>query len=408
MRLLFVAQRYGAEVFGGAERFCREYATRLGARGHDVHVVTSCAISYVDWADEYEPGTSEIDGVTVHRLRVRRPRDNDLFNPLNQRVNAGHRPSPRYLQLAWMNQQGPVLPELPDWIVEHAAEFDVAVFFTYLYWSTWAGLPAAKGRVPTVLHPTAHDEPPLYLALYDLMFHLPDAFGYLTSEEEALVRARFRVRRPSITAGVGIDADIGTADPVAVGRFREEFALGDDPYLLYLGRLDPHKGSEELFEFFTSYKATSPGPLRLVAVGQPVQPLPPHPDVVVTGWADETVKDAALGGALALVQPSYFESFSIVLTEAWAHAKPALVQGHCAVLDGQARRSGGAIPYRGYGEFAAAIEMLLEDPLLGARLGESGRRFVLEHYRWDTILTRYERFLAAVARVSPEAVATAR
>jgi Glycosyltransferase len=73
--------------------------------------------------------------------------------------------------------------------------------------------------------------------------------------------------------------------------------------------------------------------------------------VVVTGFIDEAGKQSALAGAAALVQPSYFESFSMVLTEAWAHRRPALVQGHCAVLDGQARRSGGGIPYRSYAEF---------------------------------------------------------
>jgi hypothetical protein len=41
VRLLFVVQRYGPEVFGGAEVFSREFATRMAGRGHDVDVVTS-------------------------------------------------------------------------------------------------------------------------------------------------------------------------------------------------------------------------------------------------------------------------------------------------------------------------------------------------------------------------------
>jgi glycosyltransferase involved in cell wall biosynthesis len=392
VRLLFVVQRYGPEVFGGAEVFSREFATRMAGRGHDVDVVTSCAVSYVDWANVYEPGTSSLAGVTVHRLPVDRPRDNVLFNGLNVRVNAGTRPTPLHLQRAWMDLQGPHLPELPGWLEEHAGSYDAAVFYTYLYWSTWAGLAAAGRHVPTVLHPTAHDEPPLYLALYDLMFRLPDALGYLTPEEAALVGGRFRLRRPNVTTGVGVELSPGGDEH----RFRRQFGLGDEPYLLYVGRLDPHKGTEELASFFAAYKARHPGPLKLVFMGEPIRPIERHDDIVVTGFVGEDVKQDGLAGCLALMMPSYFESFSIVRLEAWVHRKAAIVQGNCDVLLGQARRSGGALPYRSFGEFEAAVELLVDDEDLRHRLGAAGRRYTEEHYDWDVVLGRYERFLEAV------------
>ena len=395
MRLLFVVQRYGPEVFGGAEAFSREYATRLAARGHRVDVLTSCAVSYVDWANVYEPGTSDLAGVTVHRLPVDRPRDNVAFNALNIRVNAGFRPSPLHLQRAWMDLQGPHIPELPIWLDEHASEYDVAVFYTYLYWSTWAGLPAAGRHVRTVLHPTAHDEPPLYLAIYDLMFRLPDAVGYLTPEEARLVVDRFRLRRPNVTTGVGVDLAVQGDE----GVFRAEFDLEDHPYLLYVGRLDPHKGTEELAQFFTAYKARRPGPLKLVFMGEPIRPIEPHRDIVITGFVGDQMKHHGLAGCTALMMPSYFESFSIVMVEAWVHGKPTIVQGNCAVLDGQARRSGGGLPYRSYPEFEAGLDLLLGDEDLRRRMGAAGRDYAEEHYDWDVVLSRYERFLAAV--VSP-------
>ncbi len=54
MRLLFVTQRYGREVAGGAELACRQYASHLAARGHEVDALSSCAKSYRDWADFYD------------------------------------------------------------------------------------------------------------------------------------------------------------------------------------------------------------------------------------------------------------------------------------------------------------------------------------------------------------------
>lgn len=396
MRLLHVVQRYGAEVAGGAELHCRQFATRLAGRGHEVEVVTTCARDYVTWANEYPPGAELLDGVTVHRLPTTRPRDLRLFGPLNARVTLGDRPVALHVQEEWMRAQGPDVESLAPWLDANAAGFDAVLFYTYLYATTSVGLARVAGRVPTVLHPTAHDEPTLGLAIFDGVFRLPDAFAFSTEEERELVVGRFRVSRPSAVVGIGFDLE-AQGDGNA---FRRRYDLGDDPYLVVVGRVDPAKGSSELFDFFAAYKQRHPGPLRLVVVGEPVDRPPPHPDLVVTGFVDDAVKRGAVDGALALVQPSYFESFSMVLAEAWVQGRPALVQGHCAVLAGHARRSGGAIPYRGFAEFEAAVELVTADPTLAGSLGRAGRRYVRRHFGWDTVLDRYETLLDAV-RAAP-------
>jgi len=387
MKILFVVQRYGTEVAGGAEAACRELALRLASRGHDVHAVTSCAQSYVDWANAYPEGDTTIDGVAVHRLAVARARDNRFFGPLNGRAVWGRKPNPLFLQTAWMLAQGPDVPGLVPWLRANAPVFDVVVFVTYLYATTWAGLPEAAALAPTILLPAAHDEPPFWLPLFDTTLRMPTAYAFLTEEEQALVERRTRARRPCAVTGLGVDLEVaGDAT-----RFRDLFAVGDRPYLLYIGRLDPGKGSDELYGYFTTYKARHPGDLALVVVGEPVKPLDPHPDVITTGFVPEEVKNDAVAGCAAFVMPSYFESFSIVLAEAWAQSKPALVNGHCDVLAGQAQRSGGAVPYRGFAQFEAAVDLLREHPDLCADLGERGRRYVNSRYRWDTVLAKVER-----------------
>lgn len=399
MRLLFVVQRYGTEVAGGAETFCREFAERLRPRGVDVEVVTSCATSYVDWADVYEPGTHDVAGVPVHRLPVEAPRSDALFSPLNARVMTAEAPLPMYLQESWMRHQGPRLQDFDVWLGSRVEGYDGVVFFTYLYLPTWQGLHQVPRRIPTVLHPTAHDEPPLYLPIFDLVMALPDAFGFLTEEEEDLVRTRFRPSQPSVVTGIGVDLEPGGDG----ARFRARYGLEDHPFLLYAGRIDPHKGATELFDFFVTYKERNPGPLRLVFVGDPVRPLPEHDDVIVTGFVTDEEKHDAFEAATALVHPSYFESFSIVLTEAWAHRKPAIVQGHSAVLAGQAVRSGGGLPYRGFAEFEAAVDLVTTAPGVARALAERGRRYVEERYEWDTVLGRYEGFLSRLETWAPRA-----
>lgn len=412
MRLCFVVQRYGAEVAGGAEQFCREFATRMALRGHEVDVLTSAALSYQDWADHYPIGTGTLGPVTVHRLGVRHPRDHRVFGALNARVVYGGGKAPLHLQREWMRAQGPDLPGLVPWLEANAGGYDVVVFYTYLYQTTFVGLPVAARLAPTLLHPTAHDEPPLYLSIFDFMFRQAHAFGYLSEEEAALVRRRFGLVRPSSVVGIGVELGSGSGfgGPAGVGTpahpgdptpgelaFRAAYGLGNRPYLLYMGRVDPHKGSDELFGFYLAYRRRHGDELALVVLGDPIKPLPFYPDVVMTGFVSEERRAGALAGALALVVPSPFESFSMALTEAWAARRPALVQGASEVLAGQAMRSQGAIAYRGYAQFEAAVEALMASPELCMVLGRAGRAYVEERYRWDVVLDRYERQLEILA-----------
>lgn len=396
LRILFVVQRYGPDVPGGAELLCRELATRLAGLGHEVHAATTCARSYADWADEYAAGTSTIDGVAVHRFPVARPRDPAQFADVSSRVTLGTEPMALELQEEWMRLQGPWTPGLVEWLDEHCEEFDVAVFVTYLYWTSWAGLRALAGRIPALLVPTAHDEPTLRLPMFNLLFALPDAMAFLTEEEMALVGERFPGAPPGAVLGAGVD--LGAADaPERVREFRDRFGLDDRPYLVVVGRFDPAKGSTELVEYFAAYRDRNPQrDLALVVVGEPMYDLGEHPDLIVTGFVDEATRRAAVAGAVIAVQPSYFESFSLVLAEAWVAGKPALVQRECAVTNGQAHRSGAGIPYRGYAEFEAAVDLLLDSPDLAATLGRRGRRFVETSYEWETVLPRYERVLRAL------------
>ncbi|HWG74436.1 MAG TPA: glycosyltransferase family 4 protein [Acidimicrobiales bacterium] len=418
--MLFVVQRYGIEVAGGAEQHCRQFATRLAARGHEVHVLTSRARSAADWADSYPPAQTELDGVTVHRIGVARAKDEAAFDDLTVRQIWGRPPPALAVQERWLREQGPDLDGLVAWLEQEAGGFDVVVFFTYLFTTCWAGLPAVAGRVPTVLHATAHDEPYFWLPVFDTVLRLPSVYAWSTEEERALLARRGAGRRPGTVVGVGVVAAGAGAGAVAAGagaagagaagagsgaRFRAGVAgLGERPYLLYVGRVTAGKGAPELVDMFTAYKARRGGRLALVLVGEAERGLVgPGPDrggdVIATGFVDDVTRSDAMAGALALVVPSHFESFSMVLCEAWAQGCPAIVQGASDVLAGQALRSGAGIPYRGRSEWEAAVDLLIDEPALGARLGDAGRRYVAKRYRWDTVLDRYERLLGLAMHV---------
>lgn len=73
--------------------------------------------------------------------------------------------------------------------------------------------------------------------------------------------------------------------------------------------------------------------------------------------------------------------------------RPALVQGRCRVLVGQASRSGGALCYDGFAEFEAAVDLLITEDGLAERLGACGRQYVEANYQWDELSDRYEGLL---------------
>jgi glycosyltransferase involved in cell wall biosynthesis len=394
MRLCYVVQRYGEQIAGGAEQHARAFAERLVERDHRVTVLTTCAQSYVDWANAYPRGWSESNGVSVFRVPVEVKRNHLLFGRFNSRMSTAPSVRPLAVQREWMQMQGPYAPELVPWIRRHARSFDIVVFITYLYWTTWAGLRECAGAVPTPLHPTAHDEPPMRLSIFQEVMRTPDAFAFLTPEEADLERLRFPGAPPGDVVGIGVEMDhAGDGD-----AFRRRYGLGDAPYLLYVGRVDPAKGASELIDYFVACKARTRSNLKLVLLGELLVDNPGRNDVVVTGFVDEATRNDALAGSLALVHPSYFESFAMVLTESFAQRRPALVQRRAAVLEGHAQRSGGAIPYTGFAEFEAAVELLRTSPELADQLGAAGRRYVEQEYDWDVVTTRYERTLERVTQ----------
>ena len=179
-------------------------------------------------------------------------------------------------------------------------------------------------------------------------------------------------------------------------EFRHQYELDDKPYLAYVGRVDPAKGAAELLEFWVAHKERSPSDLTLVFVGERLIDVPDRADIVVTGFVDKSVRDSAMAGALALVHPSYFESFSMVLTEAFAQRTPALVQGRSAVMAGHARRSQAALAYCGFAEFESVVQLLLDCPEFARRMGEYGRAYVERDYEWGAVLDRYEELLEGV------------
>jgi glycosyltransferase involved in cell wall biosynthesis len=380
MRLAFVIQRYGADVHGGAEAHCREWAERLASR-HEVVVFTTCARDYLSWADHYAPGVETIKGVTVRRFPVDAPRDIVAFDAYSAEVFG--QPHDEEREIEWMRRQGPYSTPLLTALQAAYDDFDRFVFITYLYATTFFGMPLVARKA--VLVPTAHDEPPLRLGIFRRVFSTPRYIIYNTPSERVMLNQRFNIAHtPGSEVGVGVDV-APTMKP------QSQRAI---PNLLYIGRVHSSKNVEQLFAYFTSFRAENKLPLRLLFAGRADISMPSHPNVSYLGFISEDEKARLLDECALVVMPSAYESLSITCLEAWAAGRATLVNGESEVLRAQSLRSGGGLYYRTYDEFAAALDLLLRDAALRAQLGVQGYRFVAQNYSWPVVEARLEHALA--------------
>ena len=394
MKVAYAVARYGEDLRAGAELGTRMLAEHLVAdTGCEVDVFTTCAHEMSTWADEYEPGTVTINGVRVHRFRSVSGRAGGF-----ERFSDGvmHHPAATSMVDAerWIELQGPVCPDVLD--AAAASDAAVVVFYPYLYWPAVHGVRRLRDRA--VLHPATHDEWPTRLPVFQEVFTAPGGLVFQTHDERRLTERLFprSAGRPQAVIGLGVDD--GPGDPLAA---RAALGVGERPYLLYVARVDDGKGAGLLARYFMAYKERRPGPLALVFAGLVVDRPPDHPDVIVTGPVDEDVKWGGLRGAEALMQPSPNESFSLVLLEAWAAGRPALVNGACLATTEHARRSGAGLSFRGYATFEAALDRLLGDQEASAAMGAAGRDYVDRLYRWPKLIRRYADFLTTVAARRP-------
>ena len=390
MNVAFVVQRYGSDVTGGAETLARAVAERLALQMR-ITVLTTCARDYVTWRNELPAGSSQVNGVEVVRFPVEEERDLEAFNRLSEPLYA--RPHSEADELVWLRRQGPYAPRLVEALEkrERKREWDAIVFFTYLYHPTYFGLRAAPDR--SVLVPTAHDEPPLAFKIYDALFASARAFAFCSVPEMELVRSRFGLGdRPAAVAGIGVDlADAGDVDGF---RIRHDIR---GPYVLYAGRIDAGKGCQEMVAFYDRYRGDHAGAAELVLIGRLAMEEPRVPGVRYLGYLSEEEKRSALAGARAVVCPSPFESLSIVLLEGFALGTPALASARSPVLKDHCVRSQGGLYYSCEAEFSEALDLLVREPPLRQALGDNGRRYVRENYRWETVLARYRALIEAVA-----------
>lgn len=386
-KIAFVVQRFGRNVSGGAEAFARMYAELL-AEFYDITVLTTTSKT-LDWDsdlvvnDDVDHQEIEVVRFPPHHRRKERELSEASFKAFIGDISYED----------WQVHHGPNVPELSDYLEYYADEFDLVVNWTYIF-ATATCAPKVQGRVPIVNVPFFHDEKWLYMPGCGANALRYDANIYQTEAEKDLAaRAISGIeRKRSIVLGAGVDEVV--MDKIRAADTHSPLA---DSYVLYVGRVEKAKGVLDLLEQFRKYKARSRSNLKLVIIGRLDDiEIVANDDIILPGFVSEDEKALYIKHALCLINPSHFESFSLVLVESWSLGRPVMVAGACAATKGQVERSGGGFVYHNYRDFAWSLALLEDDAHLGDRLGANGSAFYEANYRWSTLVPKVCSFIDEV------------
>lgn len=173
---------------------------------------------------------------------------------------------------------------------------------------------------------------------------------------------------------------------------RQQFRLGKEPCILFVGGLIPRKGlhflveaAEKIVREYSEAKflVAGEGPLknRLLAA---VRLLNLSSNFSFLGGVKESVLPTLYDCADAFVLPSIQEGQGIVLLEAQASAKPVVAFDVGGVNEAVRNGETGFLVKRGStDELVDALLNLLSDKALREKMGSNGRKFVTENYTWD-------------------------
>jgi glycosyltransferase involved in cell wall biosynthesis len=172
-------------------------------------------------------------------------------------------------------------------------------------------------------------------------------------------------------------------------KVRAGLGIGDQPYVAFLGTLEPRKNVPALVRGWVAACRDRKDPPVLVLAGgrgwddgvdRAVAEVPDHLRVLRPGYLPLDQLPGFLGGADVVAYPSLGEGFGLPVLEAMACAAPVLTTRVLSIPE----VAGEAVAYSGTSsdEIAAELSRLLDDPPRRADLSRAASRRAAE-FTWE-------------------------
>jgi L-malate glycosyltransferase len=178
---------------------------------------------------------------------------------------------------------------------------------------------------------------------------------------------------------------------VCGARVRSELGIGDAPLVVCVSRLDPEKGGATLLRAVPHFARGA----HLAFVGEGPRMAEWKLLVAALGVVDRVhflglrndVEQLMAAANVVVVPSEYEEAFGLVVVEAMASARPVVVTRSGAMPD-LVGEAGIVVPKRSPEALARAVNRLLDDPVLCARLGRVGRERAERRFGMDAYIER--------------------
>jgi len=182
---------------------------------------------------------------------------------------------------------------------------------------------------------------------------------------------------------------------------RKKYELGDAPYLLSVGVLQPRKNLPRLMEAFEQVKNQHPDwPHQLVIVGKEgwgEESKSESSTTVFTGYVDDEDLPALYAGASAFAYPSLYEGFGLPIIEAMAAGAP-VITSDCGAMREVAGDAAELVNPLSIESIARGLERVLGDAARRRDLGTKGTaraaQFTVKNQATATLKV-YEEILGA-------------
>ena len=197
-----------------------------------------------------------------------------------------------------------------------------------------------------------------------------------------------------------------SVDAEEIAAFRAQHELGDGPLVLYVGRLVREKGVGVLLDAWPAVRAEA----TLVLVGD--GPLAEHARTIPGVRALGPLRRAELPAAYAAARLSvlnsiptrrFTEPWGLVINESMHQGRPVIASDAVGAVAGGLVRDGETgvvVPAGETAALAQAIDRLLADDALRARLGDAARAAVAP-YTYEAMVSAFARALATATSPSP-------
>jgi glycosyltransferase involved in cell wall biosynthesis len=235
------------------------------------------------------------------------------------------------------------------------------------------------------------------------------AAALLVANERTKAALPFRPTNVIELVENGVDPGIWAGDAAS----RPEALKGREggpPRLVFIGRLVDWKGVRYLLEALATLHGVASAAVEIIGEGSARSALEQQAEdlrllvnqegsprlqtvsVVFSGWLTQEQCAQRLHGATALVLPSLYECGGAVVLEAMAAGVPVIATRWGGPADYADEECGILVPPEDPRSFvaglAAAIRELVDDPERAQRMGNEGRRRVLQRFSWPAKVER--------------------